>query len=133
MTSPGSGGGTASPLLPRPGPFIKLPATMACTSGASTLVPTRSAARSHGPQHRYPGPPRLQGEGGAGGGSLAQDFTTTLSLGPTKPALILLCTLGTLLLACSAPTGQLPSPDQLKLLSYLLESAKTLYEDYVSV
>ncbi|XP_049624184.1 interleukin-31-like [Suncus etruscus] len=50
--------------------------------------------------------------------------------GPTNPALILLCTLGTLLLACSAPTGQLPSPDQLKLLSYLLESAESLYEDY---
>lgn len=56
-----------------------------------------------------------------------------LSPGPTNLALILLCTLGTLLLACSAPTGQLPSPDQRKLLSYLLESAKNLYEDYVSV
>lgn len=56
-----------------------------------------------------------------------------LSPGPTNPTLILLCTLGTLLLACSAPTGQLSSPDQLKLLYYLLESAETLYEDYVSV
>ncbi|XP_055461804.1 interleukin-31 [Psammomys obesus] len=51
-------------------------------------------------------------------------------IGPTKPALVVLCCIGTWLAICSLSFGA-PTPDQIKtILERLRHDSKQLYEDY---
>ncbi|XP_021487005.1 interleukin-31 [Meriones unguiculatus] len=52
-------------------------------------------------------------------------------IGPTKPALVVLCCIGTWLAICSLSFGA-PTPDQIKtILEILRHDSKQLYEDYI--
>lgn len=71
-------------------------------------------------------------EAGMGRGSRPIASWYPLSPGPTKPALVLLCCVGTWLVICSLSFGA-PTPENVKLILELLKfESKELYENYVS-